>query len=149
MSSSVFMWTLLKEKKQAHDCGSAGRFDAAFPAAEDRRSDGAGWRAAFVSHHDSGFSSLYRALCSPKYIKTSLCTVWFNCCSSSSSSSLALQSNDPSVCWMSGDVALFAGVVVSSSAVSVSAFCPRSLPSQVPRFESCFGPSRLPQGAGI
>lgn len=26
-----------------------GRFNAASPAAEDRRSDGAGWRAAFVS----------------------------------------------------------------------------------------------------
>lgn len=104
---------------------------------------------AFVSHHDSGFFSLYRLLCSPKYIKTSVCTVWLNCCSSSSSSSLAPQSDDPGVCWMSGDVALFAGVVVSSSAVSVSAVCPRSLLSQVPRFESCFGPSRLPQEAGI
>lgn len=103
---------------------------------------------AFVSHHDSGFFSLYRLSCSPKYIKTSVCTVWFNCCSSSSSSSLAPQSDDPSLCWMSGDVALFAGVVMSSSAVSVSAVCPQALLSQVPRFESCFGPARLPQEAG-
>lgn len=139
----------MTKTKHAHDCSSPGRFDAAFPAAEDRRSDGAGWRAAFVSHHDSGFFSLCRALCSQKYIKTALCTVWFNCCSSSSSSSLAPQSDDPSICWMSGDVALFAGVVVSSSAVSVSPVCPRSLLSQLPRFESCFGPSGLSQKAGI
>ena len=61
------------------------RFEAMFPAAENRCSDGVnvvgihskvfasfasvGQRAAFIFHHDSGFSVLDRG-CSPKYLKT-------------------------------------------------------------------------------